>query len=205
MTIGESQSKYANMFLEGNTYTTKNPYKTDPTNIMEANETAYLQQMLLLINQYVYGISEDEINKIDATDINSVRTIKKFAELLDDGGYFEMPLIRREEMSKYSDAFKINGDDLNIKAYVRDNLRDLVDDRELSKHDLNNVNRQQMGFFKMYDPYYNQRGEIRDKMLQERQGSYYEMNLDTIANKVAFTKIRKQTFDLILPTINAYI
>ena len=57
----------------------------------------------------------------------------------------------------------------------------------------------------MYDPYYNQKGVIREKMLQERMGSYYEMNLDTIAHKVAFTKIRKQTFDLVLPTINAYI
>lgn len=57
----------------------------------------------------------------------------------------------------------------------------------------------------MYNPYNNQRGEIRAKMLQDRSASYYEMNLDTIAHKVAFTGIRKQVFDLILPTINAYI
>lgn len=57
----------------------------------------------------------------------------------------------------------------------------------------------------MYNPYGNQRGEIRAKMLQERPANYYEMNLDTIAHKVAFTNIRKQVFDMILPTINAYI
>lgn len=205
MVIGESQSKYKNLYLANNKYTTKNPYKTDPENILEENESNYLKHMLLLINQYVVGISDEEIAKIDPMNIESLRSNEKIARLLDSGEYFEMPLMRREEMSKYEGAFKINGDDLNFKGMVMDNVRSWVDGRELSKHDLLNTNETSKGFFEMYDPYKRQRGETRARMLADSASSYFEMNLDTIAHKVAFTKIRKQTFDLILPVMNAYI
>ena len=206
MTIGETQSRHAGMFLPGNNYVTKNPYKLDAENGLKDHERKYLTRMLLSINQNIVGISDEAIASINPDDINSIRTIEKFADLLDSGEYFHMPLIRREEMSKYEGAFKSNaGNTLNIKDMWSDYIRSWIDGRELSKHDVINAENQRRGFFHMYNPYNNQRGEIRAKMLQERSASYYEMNLDTIAHKVAFTKIRKQVFDMILPTINAYI
>lgn len=206
MTIGESQSKHEEMFLPGKQYTTKNPYKVDVENAMSDPARKYLKRMLLIINRYMAGVSDAEMAKIDPEDLNSIKSNEKLGKLLESGEYFDMPLMRREEMSKYKGALKTNnGNTLNIRAMIRDNVRTWLDGRELSKHDLINVENQRRGFFYMYDPYGNQRGEIRAKMLQDRTADYYEMNLDTIAHKVAFTKIRKQNFDLILPTINAYI
>lgn len=205
MISGKSQSKYKNLFLDNNEYTTKNPYKLDEVNALQENESKYLKQMLLLINQYVHGISEEEIAKIDPMDIESVKQNETLKNLLESGRYFEMPLMRREEISKYDKAFVVNGEDLNIQKALKDNIRTWIDGRELSKYDLTNISEQSLGFYEMYDPYSNQTGELRAKILSDNAASYFEMNLDTIAHKVAFTKIRKQTFDLILPTINAYI
>ena len=57
----------------------------------------------------------------------------------------------------------------------------------------------------MFDVYGQQSRETKAKMIDENGVDYYEFNLDTIAHRVAFSKIRKQTFDLILPTVNAYM
>ena len=209
MTLGESQSKHKNLFILDDTgrvskeFKTKNPYKVDEVNALESYEREYLQNLLLIINQYKYGIPDVEIEKMDATNLDSIRQNKTLAEALDKGTYFEMPLIRREELSKYKDAFTGMSD--RWKGMAKDTITELLDGRELSEQDVENIDAQKMGFFEMYDIYGGQEGEARAKMIEERGTNYYELNLDTIAHRVAFNKIRKQTFDLILPTINAYM
>jgi hypothetical protein len=84
-------------------------------------------------------------------------------------------------------------------------LTDILDPRQLSQYDITNIEAQKVGFFEMYDAYGSQTKEIKAKMIDENSVDYYEFNLDTIAHRLAFSKIRKQTFDLILPTINAYM
>ena len=42
---------------------------------------------------------------MDAANLDSIRQNQTLAEALDKGTYFEMPLVRREELSKYKDAF----------------------------------------------------------------------------------------------------
>lgn len=209
MTWGESQSKHENLFILDDTgrvskeFKTKNPYKVDEINALEPYEREYLQNLLLIINQYKYGIPDVEIEKMDATNLDSIRQNQTLAEALDKGTYFEMPLIRREELSKYKDAFTSMSD--RWKGMAKDTITELLDGRELSEQDVENIDAQKMGFFEMYDVYGHQEGEARAKMIEQRGTNYYELNLDTIAHRVAFNKIRKQTFDLILPTINAYM
>ena len=81
MTIGETQSRHAGMFLPGNNYVTKNPYKLDAENGLKDHERKYLTRMLLSINQNIVGISDEAIASINPDDINSIRTIEKFADL----------------------------------------------------------------------------------------------------------------------------
>ena len=87
----------------------------------------------------------------------------------------------------------------------KDRLTDIIDPRQLSQYDITNIEAQKVGFFEMYDAYGSQSKEIKAKMIDENTVDYYEFNLDTIAHRLAFSKIRKQTFDMILPTINAYM
>jgi hypothetical protein len=88
---------------------------------------------------------------------------------------------------------------------IKDNVRDTLDPRELSPYEVENIDRQKLGFFEMYDVFGSQNDETRAKMIDKNKVDYYDFNLDTIAHKVAFYKTRKRIFDLILPTINAYM
>lgn len=160
---------------------------------------------MLIINQYLRGVSDEEVAKVDPNNLESVRKIKAFADAIDSGEYFEMPLIRREEMTKYKGAFKELGEKWNIFGMTKDNFDELLDSRELSPYDVSNIDASSMGFYEMYDVYGKQDRETKARMLEERPVNYYEYNLDTIAHRVAFNKIRKNTFDLIMPTINAYM
>ena len=42
-------------------------------------------------------------------------------------------------------------------------------------------------------------------MVEKYGINYFDLNLDTLAHRLAFNKIRKNEFDKILPIINAYI
>ena len=206
LVVGETQSKHMDFYLPGKQYVTKNPYVLSPENNLSKEASDYLKYALFTINKYMVGLSDAEAAALDYNSLESLETNEEFAKLLASGEYFEMPLMRRDEMSKYNGMWKsADGKTKNASNMAKDYMMSWIDSRELSKHDLINIRSQSKGFFHMYDPYGNQRGSIRAKMLQERSADYYEMNLDTIMHKVAFTKIRKRNFDLILPTINAYI
>lgn len=209
MTWGDSQGKYKNLYLTDETgrvtqeFKTKNPYVYDTVNSLEDYEREHLQNLLLIINQYKYGVPDEEVEKMNASDIESIKKNDKFAKALRDGTYFEMPLIRKEGPSKYKDAFISMSD--RWQGMWKDTITAWIDGRELSPEDVENVDAQKMGIFEMYDIYGKQEGTTRAKMIEERGTNYFDLNLDTIAHRVAFNKIRKQTFDLILPTINAYM
>jgi len=57
----------------------------------------------------------------------------------------------------------------------------------------------------MYDVYGRQTPEYIAKGIEKHGVNYFEWNLDTIAHRVAFNKIRKNVFDKRLPIINAYM
>ena len=117
MTWGQSQSKHKNLFrLDANNniskeFETKNPYIFDEKNAMEDYEREYLANLLLIINQYKWGISDMEIAKLDANSLESVMSNDVLAGKIETGDYFKMPLVRREELSRYKDAFKSMSDE----------------------------------------------------------------------------------------------
>ena len=62
-----------------------------------------------------------------------------------------------------------------------------------------------MGLYEMYDVYGRQTPEFKAKMIERNGVDYFDLNLDTIAHRMAFNKIRKNIFDKQLPIINAYV
>jgi len=61
--------------------------------------------MLLIINTWKLGIPDVEAAKIDPTTLESVTKHPKIKEAIENGTYFDMPLIRREEITRYQDIF----------------------------------------------------------------------------------------------------
>ena len=208
---GETQSIHEEFFLtdeNGNVhrdFKTKNPYISDVKNSLKEPYRRYLQKTLLLINSYKLGIAESVIEKLDPTNLSSLMSNEVIAKAITNEEYFEMPLVRREELSRYKNLFTSTGDSFRKLGALKDDFKDLLDTRELSQYDIANADAQKMGFFEMYDVYGTQKKEIKDKMIDENTVEYYEFNLDTIAHRLAFSKIRKQTFDMILPTVSAYM
>ena len=206
--VGGSQNKFKNLFqVEPKTgrvtpeFRTKDPYSDTVENGMETFERDYLIQVLFVINSYIAGLSENEMNAIDPKNLSEIQKNSKLAKRLEDGSYFRVPLIRNSELSRYKDTLSEKG---RILGYWKDEMTDFLDGRELSQFDLTNIDAQRMGFFEMYDVYASQTDDARAKMVERDGVEYYDLNLDTIAHRVAYNKIRKQTFDLILPTIAAY-
>ena len=193
------------MFIQKNgvvsdEFKTKNPYLSDQTNALEPEERTYLKQILLIINQFKLGIPKKEIDKLNANDLDSISKNDKIKSAIEDGSYFEMPLVRREELSKHEGTSMY---DL-YKRYSNE-MNDFLDTRELTKDDLETVKLQKMGFYEMYDVYGKQTPEYKARVIEKYKVNYFEFNLDTIAHRLVFNKIRKEAFDRKLPIINSYI
>lgn len=206
--IGNSQSKYENLWLHDKNgafsreFKTKNPYITDLENSLKDPERRYLQHMLLAINGYKLDISEKDLSGLDPESLSSISKNSKINKAISDGSYFEMPLVRREDLSKYVGAIK--DPSKAWKAYSHD-ITYNYDPRGLQKEDIlqNRIIRE--GYYEMYDIYGRQTKEYKQNMLERHPVEYFEFNLDTIANKIAFSKIKKGIFDKILPVVNAYM
>ena len=167
-------------------FKTKNPYISDVKNSLKEPYRRYLQKTLLLINSYKLGIAESVIEKLDPTNLSSLMSNEVIAKAITNEEYFEMPLVRREELSRYKNLFTSTGDSFRKLGALKDDFKDLLDTRELSQYDIANADAQKMGFFEMYDVYGTQKKEIKDKMIDENTVDYYEFNLDTIAHRLAF-------------------
>jgi hypothetical protein len=57
----------------------------------------------------------------------------------------------------------------------------------------------------MIDLYGRQDDDYKAKMIEKFSVNHFDLNLDTIAHRVAFNKIRKNIFDNRLHVINAYL
>ena len=206
--IGETQSKHEEMWEHKNgkvsdEFRTKNPYA--PSTMTKA-ELDYLKAMLLHINMWKLEIPKAEILKLNPDSLESITKNEKIKKSIEDGSYFEMPLVRREEWTKYKGVVTTPGKlwQDKIKPYVHE-INDFLDPRELLQGDLDTIKLQKMGFYEMYDIYGSQTKEYKAKVIEKNGVDYFEFNLDTIAHRIAFNKIRKQTLDRKLPIINSYI
>ena len=206
--IGNSQDVHKGMWLsEGDKvskqFKTKNPYKYDLENQMTDAERSYLRKMLLIINTYTLELPESVVEGLNPDSLESLNQNEKIKTAIENGKYFEMPLIRREELSRFKGEQNTPGEIWHNRKTYLEELNDFVDGRELQKEDIEATELQRMGFYEMYDVYGRQTPDLKAKILERHNTNYFEWNLDTIAHRVAFNKIRKQVFDRRLPIINA--
>lgn len=211
--IGETQSKYKNLWLHKNNefsdeFKTKNPYIQDAENALLPNEAAYLKNILFEINIYKLNLSDTVVSKLDPNKLESLMSNDKIKESLESGEYFAMPLVRREEITRFGGSVKANSMQEfwqnDVKAYLQE-VNDFIDPRELEKDSLSMYKLHKLGFYEMFDVYARQSQDYKSRVLEKNRANYFEWNLDTIAHRIAFNKIRVNEFNKQLPKINAYL
>ena len=151
-------------------------------------------------------ISRFESGELKIDKLDDLMSIPQIAKAIQEGTYFEIPLVRREELSRHKGVTEggLSAFWEKIKAR-KDEIKDILDPRELSKEELEIANASQVGYYEMYDIYGKQTKEFKHNMVAKNGVNYYEFNLDTIAHRVAFNSIRKTQMDFRLPAINSYI
>lgn len=209
--VGESQSKHSNLFIHKNDkvseeFATKNPYVDNNENALSDPERKYLKTMLLYINQYKLNLTDAEIDAINPDKLESLLKNDVIKAAYEDGSYFEVPLVRREESTKYKGMLEDSGKlwARRIKEFGSE-VNDFLDTKELDPENLELIKKQKMGYYEMYDAYGKQTKAYKSKVINKFGVDYFEFNLDTIAHRIAFNKIRKNVYDQKLPIINAYI
>lgn len=202
--IGRSNQVHKDMWVDDpNSMRTKNPYASDPDNAMGDSQREYLKAILFEINKYKLGMEDETV------DVSSMETLTKHPKIITaikSGKYFEMPLMRTELMDRHGKVLHggIKGIVQNAKEYLGE-IYDFLDPRELTEADLEHAKESQLGLYEMYDVYDRQNDQMKGEMIAKKGRDYFEWNLDTIAHRYAFSKIKKAKIDLVLPTINAYI
>lgn len=208
--VGETQSKYKELWKDnGNSpeFITKNPYKDDVDNALTDVQREYLKQMLFKINIYKLDLNLDEVKNLDPSSLESISKNETIAEAIASGSYFEMPLVKREELSKEKAMLKTSGQktiDI-IKKYGEEKSLDFLNNNELTSEDIKNQELSKLGFYEMYDSYSKHTPDFKSKMVDKLGVDYFEFNLDTIVHRVIFNKIRKKVYDQVFPVLNAYV
>lgn len=215
--VGNHRTAFENMWLKdlgtnevSFEWRTKNPYSNDSKDLLSDGEKEYLKNILFEINKY--KLSKEEFKSLGNVDVSSLESIKRTApkayakiqQLIDDGEYFRMPLVRSQQFNRNlrfnEDATKGMIDAVRLKA---DEMRDFFDKRELSSEEVI-ASKGKLGFYEMYDQYAHQSDKFKTEQLAKNGVLYYELDLDAVANRFVFNKIRKKHVDEILPIINAY-
>jgi hypothetical protein len=81
----------------------------------------------------------------------------------------------------------------------------MLDPQGSFKEGKNSVKAQKAGVHEMFDLYGRQNDEYKARMLAKNKAATYELNLDTIASRIAFSRIKKNIFDNRLPIISSYL
>jgi hypothetical protein len=176
---------------------------------MSGFERDYLKKMLFEIQKYMLNLTKEEINKIDITSLASIEKTDKSGKLLkaiNSGEYFKVPFVRSEQLDRHGAV--VNGGIKGITQTMKNTVNEIydhIDPREYTKDDLKVAKEAQLGLYEMYDVYARQNDETKLNAIKESGIEYFELNLDTIAHRVAFSKIRKYHLDHKLPIIVSYI
>ena len=209
--VGETQSKYRDLWKgDGNSleFITKNPYKDDIENALRDEvRRDYLKDILFRINIYKLNLNLDDVKDLNPRSLESISKNQTIADAISSGAYFEMPLVKREEMSKEKAVFKTAGQKTLevINKYGKEKSLDFLDNRELTTDDVKAQELSKMGFYEMYDSYGKHTPEFKSVMVEKLGIDHFEFNLDTIAHRLIFNKIRKTVYDQIFPVLNAYV
>jgi hypothetical protein len=167
----------------------------------------YLKNMLFQINRWRLDIKDTD--SIDITSLDTLKNSKAGLTVLKsilDESYFKMPLIRNQQLTRGQSLLRGGFTGMvNKGKVVGEEFLDYFDGREMHEEERINLDKAQIGYYEMANIYERQDDFFKKEMLSKNGSEYYELNLDIIANRIAFNKIRQNYVNAILPTINAYI
>lgn len=212
--LGNYRDKFEGMWVKdgssiSNAWKVKNPYLYDVSNAMKDAEREYLRKLLFEIKRWELEISES--SDIDITSLDTLKNSKdglKVLESIESGEYFRMPLVKNQQFTKVGVLWKDGFSGWVDKArLIGEEFNDFFDERELHSEERENIQKKELGYYEMYNIYEMQlkRSGFIKEMVDKNSPKFYELNLDIIAHRVAFAKIRQKYIDAILPTINAYM
>jgi len=213
---GETQSKYQNMWLhEGGKvslkWMLKNPYSDADKDLMTPIEREHAKKMLFEMGKYMLDLPTALYNKVDVSSLDSIKrtdTSGKIVKAIEDESYFKMPLVMKEDISKWNIGEHYDSFSDFIKTFYSEKkheLTDMLDPQGSFKEGKNSVKAQKAGVHEMFDLYGRQNDEYKARMLAKNKAATYELNLDTIASRIAFSRIKKNIFDNRLPIISSYL
>lgn len=212
--IGDFRGVFKNLWLQTNDeisaeWKTKNPYSDD--HVLKEAERDYLKAILFLINKQYLNISDSEAAKIDYSSLESIEKTagenigKMITQRIGTGEYFRMPLIRSKSWTRHQKLFTTSKQKLGqgIQGILAE-TKDFVDGRELYADDLARIKKDTRKYTKLYEVYGKQSEEFIARVVTENGPVAYEIDLDDIAHRIAFEKIKKRTVDKVFPVLNAY-
>lgn len=211
--IANYRGKYENLWVTDNTgkissdWITKNPYEQNLKNNLSDPERQYLKEMLFEINKYKLGIEDaDDVDIENLDTLGSSNNGRKILNAINDGSYFEMPLIRNQQVSRVSSVW-IGGFKGMIDRFknTANEMSDFFNNQELAPEDRAKLEKEQMGYYESYDVYRHQTPSWKKSQINTNGDKYYEINLDILAHRYVFNKIRKNIMDNVIPLINDYM
>lgn len=172
----------------------KNPY--DMNINLKDHERDYLKFILWETYKFKKSISSEFFDM----DYKEAEKHEKFKEFLNDDAYLQAPLMKKMDLSKWStlttDSFR------QIIGKRWEEFKDTLDPRNVTELQRKSSEDQINAAYTMYNEF-NIAPEFREKLINEYGVNYFEINQDTLALKFAFSSIRENVMNQILPIINS--
>ena len=191
-TIKDATIAFDNMWIRDSSghidksFRVKNPY--DPNSTLSSAEREYLKVCLWNINKMRNGFTPEQrkLTHKQAIDLEQVQS------LISAGTYFDMPLIQGTMLTQIR-----NG---SYRDWLSNQWRQAADIRNILESQKEDINLQIQDYTKMYN-FLDISLERRAELLNEKDTSYWETNLEFIEDVFIHAATRKEIFDDLLPFI----
>ena len=172
----------------------KDPYNMNVN--LKDHERDYLKFILWETYKFKKAIGSEFFDM----DYKDAEKHEKFKEFLNDDAYLQVPLMKKMDLSKWG---TLTTDTLRQTIGKRwEEFKDTLDPRNVTELQRKSSEDQINASYTMYNEF-NIAPEFREKLINEYGVNYFEVNQDTLALKFAFSSIRENVMNQILPIINA--
>lgn len=133
-------------------------------------------------------------------DYKQFEKSEKFDEYRKNSSFLEMPLMKRLDLTKWKSLTTKGLRDAIGKRW--EEVKDVVDPRNITETQRTESEEQVTSAYTMYNEF-NVSKELREKLIAEKGVEYFEVNLDTVMLKYAFSSIRENVMNEVLPLLNS--
>lgn len=198
--IGKA-NPYHEVFFKKNTagkianeFTFVNPY--DMNENLKDHEREYLKTILWEMYKFKIVV-DDKFKNLNHTE---AKKLPEFEDFIKEPKYFEAPLMKKLDLSKWGSLTTKGFRDAVGKRW--EELKDSLDPRQITETQRRDAEEQVTACYKMYNEF-DMDKDKKDSLVANYGVEYFEVNLDTMLLKYAFSSIRENVMNQILPIINA--